>query len=118
LLRQDYKEFAEPTAPKGTVRLLPHFDPYLLAHTGKEHLLADAYYKRVYRNQGWISPVILVNGRVTGVWLYKIQGRTLLIQIAPFERLSRAIRAEIEQEAAALAAFFARTPVIEFTGTK
>ncbi len=114
LLRRDYKEFAESAPSKGRVKLLPHFDSYLLAHAEKEHLLASVHYKRVYRNQGWISPVILVDGKVTGVWSYKMQGRTLLIQIEPFAKLSRAIRGAIEQEAAALAVFFDRAHAIEF----
>jgi hypothetical protein len=118
LLRGDYKEFVESAPSKGRVRLLPHFDPYLLAHAEKEHLLASIHYKRVYRNQGWISPVVLVDGKVTGVWSYKMQGRTLLIQIEPFAKLSRAIRGAIEQEAASLAAFFDRTLAIEFGGSK
>jgi hypothetical protein len=97
---------------------LPHFDPYLLAHAEKEHLLANVHYKRVYRNQGWISPVVLIDGRVTGVWSHKIQGRTLLIQVDPFEKLSRAVRSGIEQEAAALAEFFNCSPMVEFTETR
>ena len=37
-------------------------DPYLLAHRDKDHLLSAEHYKRVYRNQGWISPVVLIDG--------------------------------------------------------
>jgi hypothetical protein len=117
LLRRDYREFAESAPSKGPVRLLPHFDPYLLAHAEKEHLLANTHYKRVYRNQGWISPVILVDGKVIGVWSYKMQGRTLLIRVEPFEKLSRAVRAEVESEAASLAAFFDRAAVRELSGS-
>jgi hypothetical protein len=80
--------------------------------------LANVHYKRVYRNQGWISPVILVDGKVIGVWSYKTQGRTLLIQIEPFAKLSRAIHGVIEQEADALAVFFDRTAAIEFAGSR
>ncbi len=114
VLRRDYKEFSESALSKGNIKLLPHFDPYLLAHAEKEHLLANIHYKRVYRNQGWISPVILIDGKVIGVWSYKMQGRTLLIQIEPFAKLSRAIRGAIEQEAAALGVFFDRPHTIEF----
>jgi hypothetical protein len=50
------------------VRLLPAFDAFLLAHATKDHIVDPRFYKRVYRNQGWISPVVLVGGRIAAVW--------------------------------------------------
>src|SRR5262249_5081626 len=47
-----------------SVRLLPAFDQYVVGaswHAG--HLLPAGLRGRVYRPQGWISPVLLVNGR-------------------------------------------------------
>ena len=62
--------------------------------------------------------LIRVDGKVIGVWSYKTQGRTLLIQIEPFAKLSRAIHGVIEQEADALAVFFDRAAAIEFAGSR
>ena len=94
---------------KGTdsIRLLPHFDPYLLAHRGKDHLVDSRHYKRVYRNQGWISPVLLINGRVAGVWTHKRQATNLTITIEPFGKLSPMVRRAIAREAEDLSRFFA-----------
>jgi uncharacterized protein YcaQ len=89
-----------------SARLLPHFDPYLLAHREKDHLLAAKHYKRVYRNQGWISPVVLIDGSVAGTWSHKVQGSKLEIKIEPFTRLSAHARGAIKQEAASLADFY------------
>jgi hypothetical protein len=68
ILRDDYGELADSELDGQRLRLLPHFDPYMLGHVDKDHLVDPDYYKRVYRNQGWISPVILLNGRVIGAW--------------------------------------------------
>ncbi len=106
LLRQDMPALNRGSRAKSSIRLLPIFDPYLLAHRDKDHLLPAKHYKRVYRNQGWISPVVLIDGVVAGVWSYKPQGKNLLVRIEPFGKLSRAERTEIEQEAHHLALFF------------
>lgn len=56
--------------PIRSVRLLPGFDQYVVAAScHAEHLLPCHLRGRVYRPQGWISPVLLVNGacRVSGL---------------------------------------------------
>jgi uncharacterized protein YcaQ len=105
LLHSDDIAHLKKARPNGGLRLLPHFDPYLLAHRDKDHLLATAHYKRVYRNQGWISPVVLIDGAVAGVWSYKIQGGKLRVTIEPFAKLRPAARAQIARESQGLGAF-------------
>ncbi len=109
VLRKDVDALRAGMEGQDCVRLLPHFDPYLLAHRAKDHLVEARHYKRVYRNQGWISPVVLINGTVAGVWEYKRQGSKLRVTIEPFGKLSRAARTAIAQEAEALAGFFGST---------
>ncbi|MET0228238.1 MAG: crosslink repair DNA glycosylase YcaQ family protein, partial [Actinomycetes bacterium] len=51
-----------------TVRLLPAFDQYVVTATLQaEHLLPGPFKARVYRPQGWLSPVLLVGGRMEGL---------------------------------------------------
>ncbi len=45
------------------MRHLGHFDPYLLAHRGKEHLVDERHYKAAIRKAAWVSAVLLVDGR-------------------------------------------------------
>jgi len=77
-------------------------------------LLSAQHYKRVYRNQGWISPVILIDGAIAGVWSHKLQGKKLLVEIEPFGKLSRKARAGIEREAEGLARFFGGELELQF----
>jgi uncharacterized protein YcaQ len=86
------------------LRLLPGFDPYLLGHTDKSHLVDDEFYKRVYRNQGWISPVVLLNGRAIGIWAVAGRGKDIL-QVELFAKASKVIRKGIETEAERLGIF-------------
>jgi len=92
-------------ASDGSLRLLPNFDPFLLAHATKDHLVERRHYKRVYRNQGWITPVVLVDGRVAGIWSLEMRGKAVAVDVQMFAPFNRATRAGIEREAAALAAF-------------
>jgi uncharacterized protein YcaQ len=113
LLREDVAVLNSSPTPRASIRLLPHFDSYLLAHRDKDHLLSAKHYKRVYRNQGWISPVVLINGAIAGVWSYKLQGK-LSVEIEPFGKLSKAERAGIEREAESLAQFSGSALELEF----
>ncbi|MGA9542215.1 MAG: winged helix DNA-binding domain-containing protein [Candidatus Sulfotelmatobacter sp.] len=106
LLREDVVALNNRLPAKPSIRLLPNFDSYLLAHREKDHLLSPQHYKRVYRNQGWISPVVLIDGAIAGIWSHKLQGKRLLVNIEPFGKLSNAQRAGVEREAASLALFF------------
>ena len=106
LLREDMPALNHRSGTEPCIRLLPIFDSYLLAHREKDHLLSAQHYKRVYRNQGWISPVVLIDGAVAGVWSHKLQNKKLFVEIEPFGKLTKAAKAGIEGEASHLAAFF------------
>ena len=61
--------------PAGVVRLLPAFDHYVVAAPrNQEAVLPGALKGRVYRPQGWLSPVLLVDGRMEGVWRHEHRG--------------------------------------------
>jgi len=94
---------AEPT---GAVRLLPAFDHYVVAAPRDAGAVLPASHRaRVYRPQGWLSPVLLVDGRMAGVWAHEVQGDRLAVTIEPFARVDRGVRARAEAEAERLAAF-------------
>jgi hypothetical protein len=102
---------ARELAVTRSVRLLPAFDPYVIAasrHAG--HLLPGDFRSRIYRPQGWISPVLLVNGRMVGTWGHKINGSRLELTIEPLVKQPAWVRRAAKQEAERLAVFFALQP--------
>jgi hypothetical protein len=115
LLREDVPVIQAAVRDEHSVHLLPYFDVYLLAHSTKEHFLDRKHYKRVYRNQGWISPVVLINGEIAGVWSYQISRRQIDVAIELFKPATKKVRAQIEGRAHALAEALQRTPSISFT---
>ena len=114
LLLQDDRAALRSSAVAGTVRLLPLFDPFLLAHAQKDHLIARSHYKRVWRNQGWISAVVLVDGEIVGTWTHDLRGSRVAVTVEGFKKLPPRVRRSIEQEAASLAAFMKASPEVVF----
>ena len=97
---------AEGAEPSGVVRLLPAFDHHVVAAPrDNAAILPPGARARVYRAQGWLSPVLLVNGRMAGVWSHEAAGGRVAVAIEPFGRLPAAVRAGAEAEAQRLAAF-------------
>ncbi|MEK7727616.1 MAG: winged helix DNA-binding domain-containing protein [candidate division KSB1 bacterium] len=105
LLRADEETLRARQLRAPQVRLLPSFDVFMLGHVDKSHLVVEKNYKRVYRNQGWLSHVVLFEGRVIGVWQYERRGQLWQLQLEPFEKFSKALRAQILAEAESLGKF-------------
>jgi hypothetical protein len=72
---------------------------------GAPALLPETHRARVYRAQGWISPVLHVDGRMDGVWRHEKKGTRLSVTIEPFANLADATRRAAEAEAERLATF-------------
>jgi hypothetical protein len=88
--------------PSGSLRLLPAFDPLVVGATRQGLVTPVAHRDAVYRPQGWLSPVICVDGRIAGTWRHERKGAALEVELAPWETVDRAAA---EAEAASLAAF-------------
>jgi hypothetical protein len=84
-----------------TARLLPAFDPYVVGVRPRGSLVAPEHEARIYRQQGWISPVVLVDGAAAGVWKYE-RGR---VELELFGPISSAARRAIDAEEERLRAF-------------
>jgi hypothetical protein len=106
MLASDAREVRDLPSDR-SVRLLPGFDQYVVAAScHAERLLPGDLRSRVYRPQGWISPVLLVKGRMEGTWRHAIKGSRVEVVIEPFVKAPVWVRRAAGQEAERLAAFF------------
>ena len=102
----EHVQEAEEAEPAGVVRLLPAFDQYVVAAPrNREAVLPEALKGRVYRQQGWLSPVLLVDGRMEGVWRHERKGDRLVVGIEPFADQPGWVRRAAEEEGERLARF-------------
>src|SRR5262249_39389282 len=109
MLKTDVAELAA-TRPIENVRLLPAFDQWVMSASRSPTLIPAAHRPRVYRQQGWVSPVLLVNGRMAGTWKHERRGALLSVEIEPFTKLPPRARAPLAAEVDRLAAFLGGEP--------
>ena len=103
------------TAPSGAVRLLPAFDPYVIGSARDiPAILSPEYKARVHRPQGWLSPVLVADGRIEGVWSHERARGQLSLRVEPFGEVAGAVRDGAEAEAERLAAFFGDELALEW----
>ncbi len=86
-----------------SIQLLPPFDPYLMGHAGRGHLFDVVYAPRVSRVAGWISAVVLVDGRVAGTWTHQAAKQVLNVRVEPFAKLNAKTLAEVRRLSESLA---------------
>jgi hypothetical protein len=105
MLAADVDE-AAAARPAGVVRLLPAFDQHVVAAPRDvAAVLAPGHRPAVYRPQGWLSPVVLVDGRIAGTWGHELRRSALAVDVTPFAALAGDVRAGVQAEAERLAAF-------------
>ena len=99
--------------PGWGVRLLPGFDQYVVAASAHlDRLVAGGRRELVSRTAGWISPVLVVEGRVAGVWTHRIRRDRLLVEVSPFARLPARAQPTLEREAARIGEFLGLEPAL------
>lgn len=105
LLAADLPEIAA-SEPSGIVRLLPAFDQYVVTIPRDDTPAMPAAIKdRIFRPQGWLSPVLVLDGRIAGVWSYEKKGSRLAVTIESLAAITTRVRKAVEAEAERLAAF-------------
>jgi Winged helix DNA-binding domain len=86
-----------------SIALLPGFDPYVMGHASRDHLVEAANLSKVSRTAGWISPVVLAGGRVVATWSFTAVKRSLQITVEPFRRLPPGTMPEVRVRAESIA---------------
>lgn len=104
LLTEHVDELAASPPARG-VRLLGGFDQWVLGPgTDAAHILDAEHRTKVSKTSGWIAPLVLTSGRVTGTW--ELAGTDLVVTMFPGARppSARALSAEAAKVARATGA--------------
>jgi len=113
LLARDRQELAG--APPPQVRLLAAFDPYLLGHVDRSHVIPREHLAKVSRTAGWISSVVLVEGMAAATWTHAVERGSLRLAVTPFGLLTAAAKAGIRRDAERLAGYFGTSLSLTYT---
>ncbi|MFC4373478.1 winged helix DNA-binding domain-containing protein [Nocardia halotolerans] len=89
--------------PDGAIHLLGPFDQYVLGPgTADTTLLPAAHRAKVSRTAGWISPLVLVEGRIAGTW--ELDGEQVVVSLFEGRLPKRELSAAVDRLATAIGA--------------
>lgn len=114
----DVPDVAPTSGAGGSVRLLPEYDPYVMAFREREHLLPPEVRAQIAahgkgRFEGPAgTPLLVVDGLATGIWRRKKSAKRIELSVEPSRRLTRPERAGVEAEAEHIGAFLGLEPVL------
>jgi hypothetical protein len=100
---------ADAEIKRPAVRLLGHFDTFLLGYRRRDHVGDAAAEAWIHDGGGgWIRPVVLVDGWIVGGWRQALSSKGIEITVMPFDRISRRADPAIGREVAAIGSFLER----------
>jgi hypothetical protein len=114
LLAGDLDDLTAMEGAKLPVRLVPAFDPLLLAHREKTDLLEERLRRRIYGAAAWVYPAVLVNGAIAGKWQYQRTAKTMAVTVEPFQKINKTAQRAIEKEVNHLATLTARAAEVRY----
>jgi len=89
----------QPVIPQNTsLYLLPAFDELLIGYTNRLATIGSAHQPIAISNNGLFRPIIVENGRVTGVWKRITVKKRVIIEVTLFSIASSNIKTALEQE--------------------
>jgi hypothetical protein len=105
ILKKDLDKLTNASFERPLVRLLPYFDTFVLGHRNRQHLMHKKHYPQVFRPQGWITPTVVADGRVAGIWKHTLEKDRLHVTVEKFGSMPRSMIAGIREEAQRLSRF-------------
>jgi len=96
--------------PEHAARLLPGFDPFTNELPRRvDRVLTPADHNAVHRTAGWVTPVVVIDGRIGGTWeIENGKAGAGSVIVRPFFRWRGGARKELEPEVDRIAAFLDR----------
>jgi Winged helix DNA-binding domain len=98
-----------------SVDLLPAFDEYLLGYRDRAAVLDPEHAQRVCPgSNGMFMPMIVVNGRIEGIWKRTLRARSVVISPSPFRRLVASEKRLLTDAANRYGRFLGLTAVVDW----
>jgi hypothetical protein len=92
--------------------LLPSYDEFLLSYHDRSAIMQVNENGRVASNNGMFYPVILLNGKVAGIWKRNIKNEKAVIELDPFEKETGLVNT-LDKTIAKYSAFISRKPEVQ-----
>lgn len=102
--------FVLPAGKKKQVYLLPAFDEFIISYKDRTASLLSEHFKQAVSQNGIFHPVIVLDGKVTGLWKRALAKDRILIETELFQPITSATKALIEKAAQPLGEFLGKQP--------
>ena len=89
--------FSIPETNKTSVYLLPAFDEFIISYRDRSAVLPLEHTRKAVSNNGLFRPVILVNGKVAGLWKRTLVKDKVIVEAQFFERPNKTIIRAVEK---------------------
>ena len=95
--------------------LLPAFDELLIGYTNRTATINSVDNPKAISNNGMFRPIIVENGRVTGVWKRTSQKTKVMIELTFFSGVSDFVMNALESEIKKQALFLSKETELVFS---
>jgi hypothetical protein len=100
---------------KKTIFLLPAYDEFIISYKDRKATLTSEEHKKAISANGLFRPVIILNGKVIGIWKRLIKKDVLDVEVEFFNSQSVSIKNKIEERAEKLGVFWNKGLRIKFS---
>ena len=94
-----------PANLKPAVHLLPAFDEYLISYKNRSAAIEIGHHAKAFTNNGIFRPIVVVNGKVVGIWKRAVIKDSVAIECELFTPISAAQSKQVSKAASTYAAF-------------
>lgn len=88
-----------------SILLLPSFDEFLIAYKDRSPSIENEFTSAAFTRNGIFNPIVVVNGRVVGVWKRTVKSDKVLVDVAYFYKIAATQRQQVQNRAEQYAAF-------------
>ncbi|MGH2638980.1 MAG: winged helix DNA-binding domain-containing protein [Rhabdochlamydiaceae bacterium] len=93
-----YNQTEDPKISTDETFLLPGFDEYFIAYTDRSDVLDKDYAKELNQGGGMVNGAVVVKGRMAGGWKREFKGKSVVLSLKLFEKLSAIQMKSLEQQ--------------------
>lgn len=111
LFRNDQPDISQ----SNSLYLLPAFDELLIGYTNRSATICSTHHPIAISNNGLFRPIIVENGRVTGIWKRTTQKTKVMIELTFFSGVSDFVINALESEIKKQALFLDKETELVFT---
>lgn len=98
--------------------LLPSFDEFMIAYKDRAACLDPQHKDMAVVGNGIFKPILVIDGKVKGIWQRSLKKDRVSVEIYPFSALSANEKESVEEKAEAFGRFLKASVQLEFFQTK